>query len=50
MYFAENSLEVLQAYADSGEGVDRAGGFAIQVRNILFRTKGASNDKFVHRA
>ncbi|KAF8501255.1 Maf-like protein [Gautieria morchelliformis] len=30
VHFAENSLEVLQAYADSGEGVDRAGGFAVQ--------------------
>ena len=35
MHFAENSLEVLQAYADSGEGIDRAGGFAIQVCSII---------------
>jgi len=30
VHFADNSLRTLQAYADSGEGVDRAGGFAIQ--------------------
>ncbi|GAA5879795.1 hypothetical protein JCM16303_004183 [Sporobolomyces ruberrimus] len=28
--FANNSDELLQAYVDSGEGLDRAGGFAIQ--------------------
>lgn len=28
--FAENSPELLQAYVKSGEGIDRAGGFAIQ--------------------
>ncbi|KAF8588236.1 Maf-like protein [Ramaria rubella] len=30
VYFAENPVYLLEAYADSGEGVDRAGGFAIQ--------------------
>lgn len=30
MYFAENDRHVLEAYVGSGEGVDRAGGFAIQ--------------------
>jgi len=30
VYFAQNSVRILEAYADSGEGVDRAGGFAIQ--------------------
>jgi len=30
VHFAESQSHVLEAYADSGEGVDRAGGFAIQ--------------------
>ncbi|EJD41891.1 Maf/Ham1 [Auricularia subglabra TFB-10046 SS5] len=30
VHFAENPVALLQAYADSGEGADRAGGFAIQ--------------------
>lgn len=30
MYFAENDRHVLEAYVGSGEGADRAGGFAIQ--------------------
>ena len=32
VHFAHSSHEVLMAYADSGEGLDRAGAFAIQVR------------------
>jgi predicted house-cleaning NTP pyrophosphatase (Maf/HAM1 superfamily) len=31
VYFSENPPHLLEAYADSGEGLDRAGGFAIQV-------------------
>ena len=31
VHFADNSQELLEAYAQSGEGIDRAGGFAIQV-------------------
>lgn len=31
VHFADNPVHILEAYADSGEGVDRAGGFAIQV-------------------
>jgi len=30
VYFADNPPHLLEAYADSGEGLDRAGGFAIQ--------------------
>jgi len=30
VYFSDNPTYLLEAYADSGEGVDRAGGFAIQ--------------------
>jgi len=30
VYFSENPPHLLEAYADSGEGLDRAGGFAIQ--------------------
>lgn len=32
VHFADNTTDILEAYADSGEGIDRAGGFAIQVR------------------
>jgi predicted house-cleaning NTP pyrophosphatase (Maf/HAM1 superfamily) len=32
VYFVDNSLNILQAYVDNGEGFDRAGGFAVQVR------------------
>ena len=30
VHFSHNSTDVLEAYADSGEGLDRAGGFAVQ--------------------
>jgi len=36
VHFSENPVHILEAYADSGEGVDRAGGFAIQVRSSNF--------------
>lgn len=32
VYFSDNAPRLLSAYVDSGEGLDRAGGFAIQVR------------------
>ena len=32
MHFAQNEHSLLEAYVESGEGKDRAGGFAIQVR------------------
>ncbi len=32
MYFAQNEEALLRAYVENGEGRDRAGGFAIQVR------------------
>lgn len=31
VYFADNPDHLLEAYADSAEGIDRAGGFAVQV-------------------
>ena len=31
MHFADNPYYMLKAYVDSQEGIDRAGGFAIQV-------------------
>lgn len=31
VYFADNSKDLIEAYVESGEGIDRAGGFAIQV-------------------
>lgn len=31
VYFSDNPQYVVKAYVDSGEGIDRAGGFAIQV-------------------
>ncbi|GAA6040515.1 hypothetical protein JCM8097_005443 [Rhodosporidiobolus ruineniae] len=37
--FAENSAELLQSYVDCGEGIDRAGGFAIQgLGGLLIRS------------
>ena len=33
VYFSDNAPTLLKAYVDSGEGLDRAGGFAVQVRN-----------------
>lgn len=29
--FGDNPVSLLTAYADNGEGIDRAGGFAVQV-------------------
>ncbi|KAF9444612.1 Maf/Ham1 [Macrolepiota fuliginosa MF-IS2] len=38
VYFADNPKHIVQAYVESGEGVDRAGGFAIQgLGGILIR-------------
>ena len=34
VYFAENDEALLRAYVENGEGRDRAGGFAIQVRPL----------------
>ncbi|KAK7056715.1 hypothetical protein VNI00_002432 [Paramarasmius palmivorus] len=39
VYFADNPQHMLKAYADSGEGVDRAGGFAIQGLGALLIRK-----------
>ena len=36
VHFADNSTRKLQAYVNSGEGVDKAGGFAIQVGHVSF--------------
>jgi hypothetical protein len=33
VYFPDNAPSLLRAYVDSGEGLDRAGGFAVQVRD-----------------
>lgn len=33
VYFSDNEPTLLRAYVDSGEGHDRAGGFAVQVRS-----------------
>jgi len=30
VYFPDNAPNLLRAYVDSGEGIDRAGGFAVQ--------------------
>lgn len=38
VHFADNPHKVIQAYVDSGEGLDRAGGFAAQgMGGILLR-------------
>ena len=31
VYFADNEESLIRAYVENGEGLDRAGGFAIQV-------------------
>jgi Maf-like protein len=31
VHFADNNIEKIRAYVDSGEGIDKAGGFAAQV-------------------
>ena len=36
VYFADNTPTLLKAYVDSGEGLDRAGGFAAQVRSHTY--------------
>jgi predicted house-cleaning NTP pyrophosphatase (Maf/HAM1 superfamily) len=38
VYFPDNSPSLLRAYVDSGEGLDRAGGFAVQVRDYTKRS------------
>lgn len=43
VFFAEVPGSVLQAYAECGEGLDRAGGFAIQGRGALF-VRGIEGD------
>jgi len=37
VYFSDNAPTLLRAYVDSGEGLDRAGGFAVQVRSQYTR-------------
>lgn len=32
VYFSDNPRHLIEAYVESGEGLDRAGGFAVQVR------------------
>lgn len=32
VHFVDHPVRLLQAYVDNGEGLDRAGGFAVQVR------------------
>ncbi|KAI0833844.1 Maf/Ham1 [Trametes gibbosa] len=39
VYFAQNEETLLEAYVESGEGVDRAGGFAIQGRGGMLVSK-----------
>jgi len=36
VYFADNERHTIDAYVECGEGIDRAGGFAIQVRRLRF--------------
>ncbi|KAI6098142.1 Maf Ham1 [Pisolithus sp. B1] len=39
VYFAENHRHVLEAYVENGEGIDRAGGFAVQGLSALLIRK-----------
>jgi predicted house-cleaning NTP pyrophosphatase (Maf/HAM1 superfamily) len=36
VYFADNEQHIIEAYVECEEGIDRAGGFAIQVRHPFF--------------
>lgn len=38
MYFSDNPPHLLAAYVENGEGIDRAGGFAIQVHRQFYPT------------
>ncbi|KAH9169596.1 Maf/Ham1 [Lactarius sanguifluus] len=40
VYFFDNPLSLLNAYVDSGEGLDRAGGFAIQGGLLIRKIEG----------
>lgn len=42
VYFYNSSIPVLEAYVDSGEGLDRAGGFALQQRgaHLVYKIEG----------
>lgn len=43
VHFADNPERKLKAYVDSGEGLDRAGGFAIQVSLLPHRNTSRFN-------
>lgn len=45
VHFADNSDDLLEAYVESGEGIDRAGGFAVQVSPILLTIISAINPR-----
>ncbi|KAF8887523.1 inosine triphosphate pyrophosphatase-like protein [Infundibulicybe gibba] len=40
VYFADNPRHIVEAYASNGEGIDRAGGFAIQVEGDYLNVVG----------
>ena len=42
VHFADSSIEKIRAYVESGEGLDRAGGFAAQVSIALLIGMGLS--------
>jgi len=44
VYFVDHPLHVLEAYVENGEGFDRAGGFAVQVRRVSDSIHPLSND------
>jgi len=48
VYFSDNAPTLLRAYVDSGEGLDRAGGFAIQgLGGLLIRKIEEEDDDFL---
>ena len=51
VHFAEHERTMLEAYCDAGEGVDRAGGYAIQGRGALLvqRIEGGASRSIARR-
>jgi septum formation protein len=39
VYFSDNSRSLIEAYVENGEGIDRAGGFAVQGQGGLLVRK-----------
>lgn len=49
VHFTDNPTYLLEAYADSGEGLDRAGGFAVQVKKFRLLKELSANCLYLSR-